>query len=453
MNSQWAMAAPLAWAVWGCAHRADPAIPIEPPGAFSNRGGAAVPDRWWTALGDESLDRLVDAALTGNFDIETAWQRLAEARAVAEREGADLWPDVDAFAEAAWTRPDRGEHLRLGLAAEYEIDLWGELRSRKDAARYRALASLDDHQTAALTVSAEVARVWYQLVEAHNQRDLLARQIETNETVLQLLLDQYGGGQVRSVDILRQRRLVQSTRSQVLLVEARIGVLEHRLLVLLGRPPQSDIEAHAAGRALPALPPLPAAGLPAELIERRPDVRAVYHRVRATDADMAAAIANRYPRLSLSASIGTSEGSASSLFRDWFASLAANLVGPLIDGGERAAEVDRTEAIRRQRLAEYGQTALTAFREVEDALILEAKQAALIDNIESQVELAQSTYDQLRNEYFNGQSDYIDVLDTLTELQQLRRDLLTARRLLLEYRIALYRSLAGGFPRDRDQPT
>lgn len=415
-----------------------------------------MPDRWWTALGDEALDQLVDAALADNLDIETAWQRLAAARAVARGQGADLQPSLDGFAAAGVSHPNASDtaHLELGLAAEYELDLWGGLRSRKDAARHRALASLEDYQTAALTVSGEVAVGWVRLLEAHAQRDLVQRQLETNRTVLQLLVDQYGGGQVRSVDILRQRQLVEATRGQVIATDARIELLEHGLLVLLGRPPQAELGARAAGRELPALPPVPTTGLPSELIQRRPDVRAAYHRVRAADADLAAAISNRYPRLSLSASLSTTENSASSLFRDWVGSLAANLLGPIFDGGARAAEVERSEAVKRQRLAEYGRIALIAFREVEDALIQEAKQAELLASIETQVELAQGTYEQLRNEYFNGLSDYIDVLAALTELQRLRRDLLTARRSLLEYRIALYRALAGGFPRgEREEPS
>ena len=166
---------------------------------------------------------------------------------------------------------------------------------------------------------------------------------------------------------------------------------------------------------------------------------------------MAAAISNQYPRLTMSASLTTTEDGAENLFDDWMASFAGNLLAPLFDAGRRGFEVDRTRAVRDQLLAAYAQTTLTAFREVEDALIREVKQAERIESLRQQVLLAEQAYQRLRLEYFNGVGNYIDVLTTLADEQQLRRDLLAAERDMLEFRIALYRALAGGFdtPRER----
>ena len=435
----------------GCASRPQPAVsPVQAPETFSERGAAKLPELWWTAFDDPRLDRLMDRALQSNFDLASAWQRLRSARALVEREASDLYPDLDGSVEAGASQPEPEDpqRVRLGLAAGYEVDLWGRISSRVEAERYRARASFADYQAAALSLSAEVARTWYQLIEARSQLALLSEQVETNEKVLRLLRARFGSGQIRAVDILRQQQLVESTRERRIAARSRMRVVEHLLAVLLGRAPQSGVDLDRA--ELPELPPLPDTGLPAELVQRRPDVRRAHDLLRAADRDLAAAVSRQYPRLSLTASLSTAGEDASDLFDDWARSFAGNLMAPLLDGGERRADVERAEALREQRLYEYGQVTLTAFREVEDALVRERKQLRQLDSLRRQVELASRTYEQLQIEYFNGLADYIDVLTALTDRQQLRRDLIAARLELLDIRIGLYRALAGGFRTDHE---
>jgi len=251
------------------------------------------------------------------------------------------------------------------------------------------------------------------------------------------------------VDVLRQRQLLESTREQRAVAESRMQVLEHQLAVLLGRAPQKGRD--YTNGSLPEIPPLPDPGLPVGLIRRRPDVISAYQQLQAADMDWAAAISSQYPRLTLKASLNTSEDKVTDLFQNWAHSFAGNLVAPLLDAGQRKAEVGRTKALRRQRLYEYGQAVLSAFQEVEDALIQEKKQRERIRSLEEQVRLAGEAYNRLRIEYFNGVSDFIDVLTALTEKQQLQQDLLSTRLFRLEYRIALYRALAGGFHTKREK--
>ncbi len=429
-----------------CAWRSgDVSPPLETPQAFSDSGRVETPQRWWATFGDTAVDSLVENALSNNFDLLTAWQRVREAQAVTDRASASFFPDLFASLSGEVRRPEvpRSEDLTLGLSSEYELDLWGRVYAGVEAARFREEASRYDYQTAAISISAEVVRAWYRLAEARSQRDLLAEQIGTNEKVLRLIRNRFGSGQIRSVDILRQKQLLEATREQRIAVESEIGVLEHRLAVLVGRSPQDSLE--YAGNKLPQLPPLPATGLPLELVNRRPDVQVAFNRLRAADRDLAVAAANRYPRLTISASATSTGNDADALMEDWVRTLSAGLLGPIFAGGERSAEVERTEAAKKQRLYEYGQTILIAFREVEDALIREKKQRQRIASIEQQVEYARQTYEQLQIEYLNGISDYLDVLTTLTEQQRLQRELLSAKLLLLEYRIALHRALAGGF--------
>ena len=430
--------------------------PVDPPAAFSRTGTATLPERWWTALEDEGLNRAIDQALTSNFDLRTAWERLMAARAVARQEAALLFPAVDVSADGAVRRTtgdaerdnagvgddEATETLQLGPAVAYEVDLWGRIRSSVQAERLRAQATFADYQTAALSLSAEIARTWAQLAEAQNQVALVESQIETNQTVLQLIENRFRIGLVQAVDVLRQRQLVEATREQRVIADADRQVIAHQLAVLLGRPPQEGPGMQPD--SLPDLPPLPATGVPLDLVQRRPDVQSAFLYLQAADRDVAAAIRNQFPRLTLTAS-ATSEVTAGALFQEWVTSFAGNLLAPIFYGGELRAEVDRTQAARQQRLFEYGQTVLVAFQEVEDALVLEVSQRARIGSLEDQLTLADQAYEQLRFQYLNGTSNYLEVLTALDEVQALRRDLLSARLTLVDQRIALYRALAGSF--------
>jgi len=427
--------------------------PVDATQSFSQTGEQALPERWWTAFQDPSLTVMIDSALTNNFNLLSAWERLQAAKAVWDREAATLIPNINASTQSgiSFPQPDfvGGENVRLTLSADYEVDLWGRIRSSIEAQRLRANASLTDYQAAAISLAAEIARNWYQLVEARGQLQLVNDQIETNQNILNLLEARFGGGQIRGVDILRQRQLIESNQAQRVNVETQIQVLEHQLLVLLGRPAMQNVEYDLA--TLPNPPALPQTGIPIDLVRRRPDIQSAVFQIQAADQEVAAAISNKYPRLSLNASTSLRSNNFEGIFKSWAYSFAGNLVAPVFYGGELQAEVDRTKAVKNQLLYDYGQAVLTAFREVEDALIQEQKQEERIQNIEDQINLAQQTYEQLRFEYLNGLSTYLDVLTALTQEQQLRRDLLTAKRTLLEFRIALYRAIAGKFETERER--
>ena len=399
---------------------------------------------------------MIDEALRTNLQLAGDWQQFRATMAVVKREKSFLWPDIQASARTAISRPEPdfagGENLQVGVSAAYEIDLWGRIRSGIEAEEFRAQATYFDFQAAAMSLSAETAITWYQLVSARKQLELINRQIETNEDIVRLIRARFTGGQIRAVDILRQEQLLESTRDQRIIYETNIEVLRNQLAVLLGRPPQN--EGRIAGDSLPKLPPLPATGLPLELVRRRPDVRQAYNLVLAADRDMAQAIRNKYPRISLNLEGQMRSNNYSSLFQDWAYTLAGNIVAPLIYGGRLRAEVDRTQALKNQVLYDYGQTVLVSFREVEDALIREQKQKERIEVLEKRLELARKTSEQLRIEFLNGLSDYLDVLLQLDQQQQLQRDMIEARQSLLEIRISLYRALAGDFgyePPEKDR--
>ncbi|MBD3225717.1 MAG: efflux transporter outer membrane subunit [Caldithrix sp.] len=427
------------------------ALEFTPPEQFSITGEQKMTDQWWTAFQDSSLNALVDQTVQSNFTVKSAWQRLLAARASANRDKANLFPDLDISANGQAQRTSEGEteQISLGLSSSYELDVWGKIPAGVKAERLRAEATLADYRTMAITLSAEVVRTYFRLIEANSQKKLLIRQIDTNQKLLNLIKNRFGSGQIRSVDILRQRQLLESTYEQKITEESRIQVLKNRLEVLMAKPPRQKI--NITRDRLPPLPQTPESGVPAELVGRRPDVKAAYKRLLAADRDLAVAITNQLPRLDLSASLSTTAENAGNLFDYWVSSIAGDLLAPVFYGGRLRAEVDRRQALKKQRLYEYEQSILNAFQEVEDALIREKKQLQRIQSLEEQVRLARLTSEQLRVEYLNGLSDYLDVLTAFNDEQRLRRNLLAAKLVLLEYRVQLYRALAGRIADKRDR--
>ena len=309
------------------------------------------------------------------------------------REASDLFPDVDGVADIAslFGPGDDRTVFTWGLDASYQVDLWGQIGSRVEAERLRAEATHADYHAVALTLSAEIARTWFSLIEARAQAELLDQQTETNRFGLKLIELRYAlTGLIRSPDVLRQRQLVESTLEQEVIVDARIEVLEHQLAVLVGQMPQDA--SYDTGNALPELPPLPFTGLPSELLHRRPDIRRDYLAFMASDQDLASAISAQYPRISLTGSVLNITDSPENLFRDWFVGIGAQLIAPLIDGGQRRAEVDRQTALVRERFNVYGQSMLNAFREVEDSLALEKFQLKRLEHLRKQSTLGPSGF-------------------------------------------------------------
>ena len=428
-------------------------LPLSPPDSFSYVGEQERSAKWWTSFADNRLNELIEQALDSSFNLRSAWQRFRAAEAVADRESSFLLPDIEAFFSAGRSYPEPdfrgGENQQIGMSASYEVDLWGRIRYRVQAERYRAEANRLDYQAAAISLSAEIALTWYRLMAQWGQLKLIREQIETNENILKLIVARFGSGQIRGVDILRQKQLVEATREQQIIAESQIRVLENQLAVLLGVSPTEEVA--YIPDTLPPLPPLPQTGIPTELVQRRPDVQAAYYALLAADREVASAISARYPRLAINVSSSARSNEVDDIFKNWAYSFGANLLAPLFYGGRLSAEVDRTKAVEQQFLFDYGQTVLIAFREVEDALVQEEKQQARIRVLEEQVELAQQAYEQLRVEYFNGLSDYLAVLTATNQEQQLRRDLIAAKLTLLTFRIDLYRALAGGLGTSPDQ--
>lgn len=446
----------LAVLISGCSvTNHDIKMPLSAPESFSESGHSPLPDQWWLSFEDPVLNGLIDQALANNFSLKTAWDRLSQARALVKSAGADLFPTLDLEGEDSrnWSfdsgETTEGHTYSLGLAASYEVDLWGRIQSSRDAAAFAAQASEQDLQAAALTLSAEVASTWYQLVEQYGQLEILNAQILNNEQVLELVTLQVRTGQVGIADMLQQRQLVESSQGEKAEVLAQTGVLEHQLAILLGQPPRQNVAPRVT--TLINLPVMPQAGLPAELINRRPDIRSAYFSVQSADSDLAEAIANRFPQLSLTADAETSGVHTRDLFNNWLVTLASNLVAPIVDGGALRAEVDRTRAVASEALHTWGQTILDALKEVEDALVQEQRQRELIISLDKQLALAGQVSERVRDRYLQGTEDYQRVLDAQLSRQTLQRSLLTARQDLIQDRIDLCLALGSGWTMEQPE--
>ena len=449
------LASLLVLLVGGCAvtppERADHTPEL--PDSFSEAGATEAPQRWWRSLDDPALDALVDRALDGNLSLQATRARLERARAVARREGAPLIPSVDANAgiqeHGRGTDLDQArgsgatETVSAGLSASYEVDLWGRVRAGQAAATASIGAARADLQAAAVSLSGNVATTWYQRVEAQRRLDLLRRQVANAEDLLALTETRYRRGQVAIADVHRQRRSLEALRGQVSTARARLATLDHELAVLLGEPAMRFEPPDEAD--FPTVGPLPETGLPTELVRRRPDLRRAFHDLAAADAGVAAAVARRFPRLNLTASLTGEAPSASAMVATWLTNLGAQLTLPLIDGGERRADVDRARAEAEAAALDYGQAVLEAVAEVEDALEQEAREAERVDHLAAELEAARALLENTRQRYRFGEADHLAVLDAQDGVHAAERSLLEARRQRLEYRIRLLRALAGGW--------
>jgi len=446
----------------GCGVNRNPvSSPIDMPEKFSFPGGQQeLPARWWTSFNDPNLNAAISEALGENFTIRSAWDRLTQAEQLAAQAGAKLLPSADYQANVRRTRQENQGPLTprgttysteysLGLVASYEVDLWGKIRSRHQAAVLDTETARENLQSAAVTITANVAKTWYRLAEAKQQERIINRQIRTNQKVLDLVKTRFNKGQVGASDVFRQQQLLESTRTQLNQVHENIVLLQHQLSVLLGKPPKQRWSSEQM--KLTELSELPRLKVPAELIHRRPDIASAYKQVQAADMRAAAAVADQYPSVSISSTVNTSADRPGELFDDWLANLAGNITGPLFDAGRRKAEAGRTRAVLSQAINDYARQLLQALQEVEDALNQEYYQRCNVRDIQTQLSLARKVYDRTRQNYIKGQADYLRVLDAQESFQRLERNELTARRLLVERRIDLYRSIAGGYRLERPE--
>ncbi len=405
--------------------------------------------------------------MLGNLELSQAYARLAQARQSARIAGAAKIPSIDLTGSVQRLEINQsggsgaqipvrlGETYSIGPSLSYELDLFGRIDATSDSASFAAAATEADAAALQLSLSGQAADAWFTAVENAALENLVREQIATGEDLLTVTRTRFQNGAGSALDVLQQQRLIEATRAELPRFLGARERAQHQLAVLGGRAPR-EFDAQTIPSDLPDLPPMPMLDVPAALLESRPDLVAAFMRVSQADRDVAAAIAARYPRLSLSANYNFDANEIADMFDRTISVITANLVAPIIDGGERRAEVRRRRAQLDESIAGLNQAFLVALREVEDSLSLERRGVERVVALESQRRFASAEVEQARRRYVGGVDSYLQVLAAVQNLQSLDRVLVTERASVLRARAQLLRALGGpAAPEDpaRDERT
>lgn len=447
----------------------EPASPVELPQSYGTAGGeadASLPDKWWETFGDPELNHLVDEALGRNFQLGAAWARLERARAGAQMSSAGYWPQVSAQLDVSRRRQVmlfgalgrqefEADSYSVSVPVSYEVDLWNRVGHQVAAAGADVLASRDDVEALAMTVAANVVERWLDVLQQRAAQTLIREQVETNRVYAELVGLRFQHGLSGAVDIYQQRGQLHASEAQLAQVTGAEAVARQQLAVLTGRAPSAfagQIGALPEPTVLPDPLPIPNMGVPADLLLRRPDVRAARQRVVAQDHRLGAAIADQFPALRLNGSFGLSSPTLEDLLSSFVWSIAGGLLAPVLDGGRRAAVARQNRAALRESVQAFAQSLLNAMLEVESALVRSRQLEVQLQSLRAQREASAAALIETRQRYTEGLTDYLPVLTALAASQRADQSVLNAERQLLSQRVQLARALGGGWTAELEAP-
>jgi outer membrane protein, multidrug efflux system len=417
-------------------------------------------DNWWEMFGDEDLNRLEAEATTANQSLKAAVARFYEARATTDVTKSGLFPHIDLSPSA--TRKRDSEHRPLNgkpagrsntftyddfvfpLDLSYEVDLWGRVRRSVESARAAEQANADDLGAVRLSIQAEVATDYFTLRALDAESALLRRSVEVFRKSLELTQNRRAGGIATDLDVAQAETVLKSTQAQLPATMLLRAQLEHALAMLTGQP------ASAFGvpeQPLTITPPVVPPGLPSELLERRPDVAAAERRMASANANIGVAKAAFFPTIQLNGVAGLESVSAGTLFQ-WpsrFWSLGPSLTLPLFNAGQNGANLRLARATYDETVANYRQSVLSAFADVEDNL---AAQSLLATQDEAELDALQAARKQLEiatNRYRAGLVTFLEVATAENTALDIERTTVQLRGQQLVATIALVKSLGGGW--------
>lgn len=440
---------------------------VETPAAFKEAGpvtpaadGAATRRDWWTVYGDAELDGLEADLAKANTSLASAVARYDQARALAAQAGVGLIPEVDATGAVQANRqsrnkplrsggagPDRYDNDQLGLAVNYELDLWGRIRNLAAAGKAQAQASAADLRGVELSLQAQLADDYMALRGADAQLRLLQDTVAAYSRAYDLTRTRHQGGAASGLDEDRAETQLRTARAQIPEVKAQRALYEHAIAVLVGRPASSfSIPVADAGPAPPKTP----VTAPSALLQRRPDVAAAERRAAAANAQIGVAKAAYFPTITLGLAGGFQDAGGVNLLQapNSYWTLGPSFVGPLFDAGRRRAQARYAEAQFAQAAADYRQTVLAAFQNVEDQLALNNQLADEAGEQALAVTAAQKTQDLALTRYQLGAADFLEVVTAQTAALQLEQSALTVQTRRLQASVDLVRALGGGWSRD-----
>ncbi len=442
----------------------------ELPDAWQNAAAADVQDSttaplvsWWSAFGDTLLETLIADAREASPDLAAAIGRIREAHGYRRVAGGDRWPQVQANGQ--WSRtelPKSGlggaavaiggtnpySNWEFGLGASWEIDLFGRVRRQVEAANAGLQASVEDYRDVLVTLYANVA-ITYIEVRALQERlqyanDNAASQHET----LGIVEARLEAGLVPALDVARARSNLANTLALIPQLEISLEIARNQLAILLGQVPGSlDARLEVNAGTIPAPPTAIAAGLPAELLRRRPDVRRSERQLAAQTARIGVATADLYPRFSLAGTIGLSAGEFGDLgnggSRTW--SLLPGFSWNLFSGGKVRGQIEAEKGKTEQALAAYEKTVLGALAEVENSLTALRQEEVRRDRLATAVEASQQSVELVNTQYLSGLTDFQSYLDAQRVLTSQQDQFAASQGQVVTNLIQLNRALGGGW--------
>jgi multidrug efflux system outer membrane protein len=411
---------------------------------------------WWLAFNDPALNQLIAEATQANANLAAAAARVKQARAIAGVAEADRSPQVGigVGAQRGFNGPDSPGQSGAGgqtsyqarLTASYEVDLFGRVASNVKAARNDAATVQASYRSVLLALQADVAQTYFQLRATDAELETLAQTVRLREENVRVNQRRFDLGDIGEFDLSRAKTELATTRAEAIGLQRQRATAEHALAVLLGKP-----AAHfTAGPSplldnalMPRIPP----SMPSTLLERRPDIAAAQYTMEAANARIGVARAAMFPALSLGASAGGAGGAFADIFnwsnRSWL--LGAALAMPLLEGGRNQANIARSEAGLEESVANYRQSVLMAFAEVEDNLAGLRILAGQTEQIGDAVQSARRSANLAQKLYDAGRSSYLDLLDAQRNLASVERSAVQLRGSRAVATVALIRSLGGGW--------
>ncbi len=409
---------------------------------------------WRTFFHDNELKRLIALALANNRELRIAAARIEAARGAWRIEGSYLYPQLNASGSGTRSRtlvPQFGRYLETSqitaqLATSWEIDFWGKLRNRRNAALEQYLASEEGRRATATQIVSQVAIGYLLEREYEEASELATRSLATRQKSLHIMTRRYEVGAGSQLEVAQARILLAQAQTTLQSLEQDRAVNRNALALLVGKPFEIGSGSLTLAGASPDY--VVPVGLPSDLLLNRPDILAAEHQLHGADANIAAARAAFFPNISLTGSFG----SASEALEDIFSvgseiwSFAPSISLPIFTGGALKGNLAVARAQRDEAVATYEKTIQTAFREVSDALVQRRQLALQVETTRDLVtaQTERSRLAQLR--FDNGRSAYLEVLDAQRDLFDAEQLLVRLRRAEFASMIALYSALGGGFP-------
>ncbi len=423
---------------------------------------AGAPDlAWRTFVGDDHLRELIALALANNRDLRVATLNIEQVRAQYQIRRADQFPSLG-LAASGNRQPDGvggiASTYSVGLAmSTWEIDFFGRIASLKEAALAQYLASEEAQRAAQTSLVAALTSTWLSLQSSDQLLGLTQRTLATREDSLRLTKLRFDNGATSALDLRQAESLTAAAQASFAQQQRQRALDLNALTLLVGQSIPSNLlvpkqptasQAEGSTSTRQWLRDVPA-GLPSDLLERRADIRQAEQQLMAANANIGAARAAFFPRISLTASAGTASNELSGLFKDgsWGFTLAPQALLPIFDAGRNQASLDSARVGRDIAVAQYEKAIQTAFREVADAL---AGQATLVDQLRAQEVQATAEAERFRLaelRYSNGVASFLDVLDAQRSLFATEQALLQTRLAQQQNQVALYKALGGGYER------